>query len=81
MHDVNMQRAIWRRCGKHEGASTMDGGWGVGVQSTAVGVQRYSFATKRRLEVHGVPDSHEGVGGIVVQGMGVGVQCYSAPFV
>ena len=58
------------------------GDGGVGVQSTAVGVQRYSFATKRRLEVHGVPDRHEGVGGeIVVQGTGLGVQCYSAPFV
>ena len=62
MHDVNMQSAIWRGYARHEGASTMDGGWGVGVQSTAVGVQRYSFATKRGLEVHGVPDSHEGVG-------------------
>ena len=62
MHDVNMQRTIWRGYARHEGVSTMDGGW-VGVQSTTVGVQRYSYATKRRLEVHGVPDSHEGVGG------------------
>ena len=63
MHDVNTQTAIWPRCARHAGPSTMNGGLGVSVQSIAVGVQRYSFVNRTGIEVHGVPDGHIAVVG------------------